>query len=152
MLTVSVVITTSLSSRSAPFGAPGVCCNLRFIIDVDTEPERSEEPTGPMKTDFDAAGIARKRGERTLRCQSSWHLKVTARGAWASHTRARQDHTHPRGRKKTNFIQLKSQRMFHSESQVCPPHLAAASWKRIEVSAGCNEDYVKILGFWHFFV
>ena len=62
MLTVSVVITTSLSSRSARFDPPGVCYNLRFIIDVDTGPERSEEPTGPMKTDFDAAGTSRKRG------------------------------------------------------------------------------------------
>ena len=64
MLTVSVVITTSLSSRSAPFGAPGVCYNLRFIIDVEAGPERSDEPAGPMKADFDAAGIARKRSSR----------------------------------------------------------------------------------------
>ena len=102
MLAVSVVITTSLSSRSAPFGAPGVCYNLRFIIDVEAGPERSEEPTDPMKTDFDAAGIARKRGERTFRCQYSWHLKVTARGAWGSHTRAHQDHDAAKARE--NFI------------------------------------------------
>jgi hypothetical protein len=33
---------------SAGEGAPGVCYNLRSSIDVDTGPEYSEEPTGPM--------------------------------------------------------------------------------------------------------
>ena len=50
-----------------------------------------------MKTNSDAAGIARKRGVRILIPAQHGHLNATARGAWA-HTRAlHQDHTHHEG-------------------------------------------------------
>ena len=103
MTIASVVLTTALSQEPRPFDPPGVSCDWRFNRRPDRRQCASEEPTGPIKPARHATGIARKRGERTFSCQSSWHLKVTARGAWASHPRAHQDHTHYEGRENFHF-------------------------------------------------
>jgi hypothetical protein len=98
-----VVLTTPLYQKTARFDPPGVSCDWRFNRRLDRRQCASEEPTGPIKRARHATGIARKRSAHTFIPTITWHLKVTARGAWASHPRAHQDHTHYEGRENFHF-------------------------------------------------
>ena len=86
---MSVVLTTTLPTRTAPCNPREVSCEHNLDRRWPGLIAPRDEPTGPMKPVRDAAQIARKRGERMLICLSQLASEMTARGAWGPDPRLR---------------------------------------------------------------